>query len=95
VVDLFAELGKRVSVEDVHTAIKSAAESNRMKGILEFMESPVVSSDVIGNSHSSIFDPAFTGVTGGKYLKCLSWYDNEWGYSNRVCDLLGLIRRWG
>ena len=55
----------------------------------------VVSSDVIGNSHSSIFDPAFTSVTGGKYLKCLSWYDNEWGYSNRVCDLLGLLARWG
>jgi glyceraldehyde 3-phosphate dehydrogenase len=53
-----------------------------------------VSSDVIGNSHSSIFDPAFTSVTGGKYLKCLSWYDNEWGYSNRVCDLLGLLARW-
>jgi glyceraldehyde 3-phosphate dehydrogenase len=55
----------------------------------------VVSSDVIGNSHSSIFDPAFTSVTEGKYLKCLSWYDNEWGYSNRVCDLLGLLARWG
>ena len=95
VVDLFAELDKCVNVEDVHGAIKSAAESTRMKGILEFMESPVVSSDIIGNSHSSIFDPAFTSVTGGKYLKCLSWYDNEWGYSNRVCDLLGLIARWG
>ena len=94
VVDLFAELETRVSVEDVHAAIKSAARSEHMKGILQFMESPVVSSDVIGNSHSSIFDPAFTGVTGGKYLKCLSWYDNEWGYSNRVCDLLGLIGRW-
>ncbi len=95
VVDLFAELGKGVSVEEVHGAIQSAAQSNRMKGILQMMESPVVSSDVIGNSHSSIFDPAFTSVTGGKYLKCLSWYDNEWGYSNRVCDLLGLIARLG
>ena len=94
VVDLFAELEKRVSADDVHAAIKSAAESKRMKGILQLMESPVVSSDVIGNSHSSIFDPAFTSVTGGRYLKCLSWYDNEWGYSNRVCDLLGLIARW-
>jgi glyceraldehyde 3-phosphate dehydrogenase len=95
VVDLFAELETSVSVEDIHAAIKSAAASEHMKGILQFMESPVVSSDVIGNSHSSIFDPAFTGVTGGRYLKCLSWYDNEWGYSNRVCDLLGLIARWG
>jgi len=94
VVDLFVELEKRVSVEDVHAAIKAAAESKRMKGILQFMTLPVVSSDVIGNSHSSIFDAGFTSVTGGKYLKCLSWYDNEWGYSNRVCDLLNLITRW-
>ena len=95
VVDLFAELEKGVSPEEVHTAIRSAAESKRMKGILQLMATPVVSSDVIGNSHSSIFDAAFTSVTGGRYLKCLSWYDNEWGYSNRVCDLLGLIARWG
>jgi glyceraldehyde 3-phosphate dehydrogenase len=95
VVDLFVELEKSVAIADVHAEIESAAESKRMKGILQMMESPVVSSDVIGNSHSSIFDPAFTAVTGGKYLKCLSWYDNEWGYSNRVCDLLGLIARWG
>ena len=94
VVDLFVELEKRVAVEDVHEAIKAAAESKRMKGILQFVASPVVSSDVIGNSHSSIFDAGFTSVTGGKYLKCLSWYDNEWGYSNRVCDLLELLTRW-
>jgi glyceraldehyde 3-phosphate dehydrogenase len=94
VVDLFVELEKRVSVEDVHEAIKAAAESKRMKGILQFVGLPVVSSDVIGNSHSSIFDAGFTSVTSSKYLKCLSWYDNEWGYSNRVCDLLELITRW-
>jgi glyceraldehyde 3-phosphate dehydrogenase len=94
VVDLFVELEKRATVEDVHAAIKAAAESKRMKGILQFVALPVVSSDVIGNSHSSIFDAGFTSITGGKYLKCLSWYDNEWGYSNRVCDLLNLITRW-
>ena len=94
VVDLFVELGKRVSAEDVHAVIQAAAESKRMKGILQFMELPVVSSDIIGNSHSSIFDAGFTSVTGGRYLKCLSWYDNEWGYSNRVCDLLGIIAGW-
>ena len=94
VVDLFVELEKRATVEDVHAAIRVAAESKRMKGILEFVALPVVSSDVIGNSHSSIFDAGFTSITGGKYLKCLSWYDNEWGYSNRVCDLLNLITRW-
>ncbi len=64
VVDLFVELEKSVNPDDVHTAIKSAAASERMKGILQLMETPVVSSDVIGNSHSSIFDPAFTSVTG-------------------------------
>jgi len=94
VVDLFVELEKRVSAEDVHAVIQAAAESKRMKGILQFMELPVVSSDIIGNSHSSIFDAGFTSVTGGRYLKCLSWYDNEWGYSNRVCDLLGIIAGW-
>ena len=94
VVDLFVELEKRATVEDVHAAIKAAAESKRMKGILQFVALPVVSSDVIGNAHSSIFDAGFTSITGGKYLKCLSWYDNEWGYSNRVCDLLNLITRW-
>ena len=95
VVDLFVELEKSVSPDDVHAAIRAAAESKRMRGILELMETPVVSSDIIGNSHSSIFDPAFTMVTGGRYLKCLSWYDNEWGYSNRVCDLLSLVGNWG
>ncbi len=94
VVDLFVELEKRVTVEEVHEAIKAAAESKRLKGILQFVALPVVSSDVIGNSHSSIFDAGFTSITDGKYLKCLSWYDNEWGYSNRVCDLLNLITRW-
>jgi glyceraldehyde 3-phosphate dehydrogenase len=94
VVDLFAELHKRVSAEDVHAEVRAAAESKRMKGILQFVNLPVVSSDIIGNPHSSIFDAGFTNVTGGRYLKCLSWYDNEWGYSNRVCDLLGVIAGW-
>jgi glyceraldehyde 3-phosphate dehydrogenase len=94
VVDLFVELEKNVTADDVHSAIRAASESKRMKGILQFVEDPVVSSDIIGNSHSSIFDAGFTTVTGGKYLKCLSWYDNEWGYSNRVCDLLGLMSGW-
>jgi glyceraldehyde 3-phosphate dehydrogenase len=94
VVDLFVELEKSVTADNVHAEIRAAAESKRMKGILQFVEVPVVSSDIIGNAHSSIFDAGFTMVTGGKYLKCLSWYDNEWGYSNRVCDLLSLMARW-
>jgi len=94
VVDLFVQLEKSVTADSVHAEIRAAAETQRMKGILQFVDTPVVSSDIIGNAHSSIFDAGFTTVTGGKYLKCLSWYDNEWGYSNRVCDLLRLMAGW-
>jgi glyceraldehyde 3-phosphate dehydrogenase len=94
VVDLFVQLAKRVTADDVHSEIRAAAESNRMKSILQFVADPVVSSDINGNAHSSIVDAGFTSVTGEKYLKCLSWYDNEWGYSNRVCDLLNLMAQW-
>ncbi len=91
VVDLFVETDQPVSVEAVHDAMRAAAESDRMRNVLEFTTEPVVSSDVIGNPHSSIFDASFTQVTGRRYLKALSWYDNEWGYANRVCDLLALM----
>jgi glyceraldehyde 3-phosphate dehydrogenase (phosphorylating) len=94
VVDLFVELAKSASAANVHDAVRAAAGSKRLKGILQFVEQPVVSSDIIGNSHSSIFDAGFTNITGDRYLKCLSWYDNEWGYSNRVCDLLKLMAAW-
>jgi glyceraldehyde 3-phosphate dehydrogenase len=62
-----------------------------MRNILQYATRPLVSSDIIGNQHSSIFDAGFTQVSNGKYVKVLSWYDNEWGYSNRVCDLLKLL----
>ncbi len=94
VVDLFAKLGKSVSVADVHAAVRDASESDRLRGILQYSETPIVSSDIIGNSHSSVYDSGFTGVTGGRYLRVLNWYDNEWGYSCRVCDLLGRIDAW-
>ncbi len=94
VVDLFAKLACEVSVEDVHDAVRAGAESERLQGILQFSDTPIVSSDIIGNSHSSIYDSGFTGVTGGRYLRVLNWYDNEWGYSSRVCDLLARIDRW-
>jgi glyceraldehyde 3-phosphate dehydrogenase len=93
VVDLFVKLGSKVTPEDVHAAVRSAAESY-LEGILEYCESPIVSSDIIGNSHSSIYDAGFTGVTGGHYLRVLNWYDNEWGYSSRVCDLLARLGQW-
>ncbi|MGB1140382.1 MAG: type I glyceraldehyde-3-phosphate dehydrogenase [Halioglobus sp.] len=94
VVDLFAKLGKQVSVEDVNAAVREAASSERLQGILEYSATPIVSTDIIGNSHSSIYDSGFTGVTGGRYLRVLNWYDNEWGYSCRVCDLLGRLAAW-
>jgi glyceraldehyde 3-phosphate dehydrogenase len=92
VVDLFVKLGKRITVADVHGAVRAASESARLRGILQFSERPIVSTDIIGNSHSSIYDMGFTGVTAGRYLRVLNWYDNEWGYSCRVCDLLLRLR---
>ena len=94
VVDLFVKLGKTVSVDDVNAAVRAASETERLSGILQFCDVPIVSSDIIGNSHSSIYDAGFTGVTSGRYLRVLNWYDNEWGYSCRVCDLLGRIKTW-
>lgn len=94
VVDLFVKLGRTVTVEEVHRVVKAAAESEALAGILQFSERPLVSSDIIGNSHSSIFDSGFTAVTNGRYLRVLNWYDNEWGYSCRVVDLLGRLRQW-
>tara|TARA_A100001015_G_scaffold147565_1_gene163621 strand:- start:18 stop:1016 length:999 start_codon:yes stop_codon:yes gene_type:complete len=88
VVDLFVELSSAVTVSDVHQAMATEREDETMSRVLEFTDRPVVSSDIIGNPHSSIFDASFTQVTGGRFLKVLSWYDNEWGYSNRVCDVL-------
>ncbi|MEH6517000.1 MAG: type I glyceraldehyde-3-phosphate dehydrogenase [Halioglobus sp.] len=94
VVDLFAKLAKSISVQDVNDVVRAAAESTRLQGILEFTDRPIVSSDIIGNSHSSIFDSSFSAVTGDRYLRVLNWYDNEWGYSSRVCDLLARLGNW-
>jgi len=86
-VDLVVELERDVTVEEVNQAMKRAAEGE-MAGILQYNEDPIVSTDIIGNPHSSIFDSAGTQVLGGNLVKVLSWYDNEWGYSNRVVDLV-------
>ncbi len=85
IVDLVANLKKDVTVEQVNAAMKKAA-AGPMKGILEYTEDPIVSVDIIHNTHSSIFDAQSTMVMG-KMVKIFSWYDNEWGYSNRVVDL--------
>jgi len=85
-VDLVVELDRDVTVEEVNAAVRAAAEGP-MAGILEYVEDPIVSTDIIGNPHSSIFDAGGTQVLGGNLVKVMSWYDNEWGYSNRVVDL--------
>ncbi len=86
-VDLVAELEKDATREDINNAMKKAADGN-LKGILEFCEDPVVSSDIVGNDHSSIFDSLSTQVMGGNLIKVISWYDNEWAYSLRTVDIL-------
>jgi glyceraldehyde 3-phosphate dehydrogenase len=87
IVDLVCRLKKRPSKEDVNAAVQAAAEGP-MKQIVEYSDAPLVSSDIIGNPHSSIFDSLSTKAQGDGYLRLLSWYDNEWGYSNRVVDLI-------
>ena len=67
---------------------KAAAGRGPLKGILQYTEAPLVSTDIVGNPHSSIFDATMVSVMEGNLIKVLSWYDNEWGYSNRVIDLL-------
>ena len=86
VVDLTVELGKNVSADDINSVMKAAA-LGPLKGILEYCEDPIVSRDIVGNAHSSIFDSGLTTVIGGNFVKVVSWYDNEWGYSNRCVDL--------
>ncbi|MBI5306981.1 MAG: type I glyceraldehyde-3-phosphate dehydrogenase [Planctomycetes bacterium] len=92
VTDLVAMLAKDVTVETVNAAMKKAA-NGELKGILEYCEDPIVSSDIIGNTHSSIFDSALTYVIDKRMVKVVSWYDNEWGFSNRMIDLIELIAK--
>ena len=89
-VDLAALLGKKTSTEEVNAALKAAADGP-LKGILEYVTEPLVSVDFRGNDHSSILDAPYTSVMDGDFVKVLSWYDNEWGYSNRCVDLLRLM----
>jgi len=87
VVDLTCTVSKATTKEEVNAAVKEAAEGE-MKGILQYVTSELVSCDFNGNPHSSIFDSALTKVIDGTCVKLFSWYDNEWGYSNRVAELL-------
>jgi len=85
-VDLVFEAERDTTVEEINAAVKAAADGP-LKGLLEYCTEPVVSIDLNGNPHSSIFDSELTKVTGGNLVKVLSWYDNEWGFSNRMIDL--------
>jgi glyceraldehyde 3-phosphate dehydrogenase len=93
-VDLVAELDKDVTAEEVNQAFKNAAE-NELKGVFEYSEAPLVSSDIVGNTHSSILDGLSTMVMEGNMVKVLSWYDNEMGYSTRVVDLASYMGQKG
>ena len=86
-VDLVCQVKRATTKEEINAAIKAAA-TGPLKGILEYCEDPIVSNDVIGNAHSSVFDSLSTLVMQGNMIKVLSWYDNEWGFSNRVVDAL-------
>ena len=90
IVDLVFRMGKKASRDDINAAIREAA-AGPMKHVVEYSEAPLVSSDIIGNTHSSIFDALSTSSQEDGYARIVSWYDNEWGYSNRVVDLIGML----
>ncbi|MDX6639893.1 MAG: hypothetical protein QOF12_904 [Solirubrobacteraceae bacterium] len=88
VVDLTFEAERETTVEELNDAFRSAADTGDMAGILQYTEDPIVSSDIVGNPFSSIVDGGLTAVLDGTLVKVVSWYDNEWGYSNRIVDLV-------
>jgi glyceraldehyde 3-phosphate dehydrogenase len=88
VVDLTIEAERETSKEEINAALKAAASDGPLKGYLEYTEDPIVSSDIVGNPASSIVDSELTVVVDGTLVKVVAWYDNEWGYSNRIVDLV-------
>ncbi len=88
VVDLTVETPRETSVEEINSALKAAAESGPLHGIMQYTEDPIVSSDIVSSPFSSIVDSQLTAVLDGTMLKVVAWYDNEWGYSNRLVDLV-------
>jgi glyceraldehyde 3-phosphate dehydrogenase len=91
VVDLTVEAQRETTVEEINDALKQAAASGPLQGLLEYTEDPIVSTDIIKNPASSILDSQLTAVMEGTMVKVISWYDNEWGYSNRIVDLVQKI----
>ena len=93
VVDGVFRLKKDTTVKDINELVLDISEKESMKNVVEYSTLPVVSTDIIGNPHSSIFDAPFTKVIDSSLVKTLNWYDNEWGYSNRVADLVNILSR--
>ncbi len=93
VVDSVFKLEKSVTIDEINNTVKTAANNEDMKSVVEYSNLPVVSTDIIGNPHSSIFDAPFTKVIDGTLVKTVNWYDNEWGYSNRVADLVNILEK--
>jgi glyceraldehyde 3-phosphate dehydrogenase len=91
IVDLTIEAERETSVEEVNAAFRAVADTGALTGILAYSEDPLVSSDIVGSSYSSIFDSALTSVIDGTQVKVIAWYDNEWGYSSRLVDLAALV----
>jgi len=88
--DFVVELEKKVSVEDINNLFKNVSQYH-LKGIVEYCEDPIVSSDIVGNPHSCIFDPSFTKIIDGNLVKVGGWYDNEFGYSKRMVDMVKIM----
>jgi len=91
IIDLVANLATDVTVDSVNAAMKKASEEGSLKGILKYETDPVVSTDIIGNPYSSIYDAELTMVTGPRMVKVFSWYDNEWGFSCRLVEMLEMM----
>jgi glyceraldehyde 3-phosphate dehydrogenase len=87
VVDLVCEVGRSATKEEINEAFSAKADSGSLEGILQYNEDPIVSSDIVRSPYSSVFDAPLTMVIDERLVKVVAWYDNEWGYSNRVVDL--------
>jgi len=87
-VDLVFQPSREVSAEEVNEAVSERADSGELEGILKYTEDPIVSTDIAGSSYSAVFDSGLTMVLDGGLVKVVAWYDNEWGYSCRVVDLV-------